>query len=173
VTTWPRFEHSVDLFGPVRVWTAGEQLENEVKGTYDWDADQRTYRGAPLTIVDATAVTAYRGHRKSSKLIGHRGLRERAFVDDVMQRRLSRLKYGPRYVSFTTHIGGMDLDLGDGLRLTTIEGDGASGFVDRPLVILRRRFDPQSMLVTLTCLDVQDILLTLAPSILGELPIEL
>jgi hypothetical protein len=67
----------------------------------------------------------------------------------------------------------MDLDIGDGLRLTTIEGDGTNGYVDRPLVVLRRRLSVSDMLVTVTCLDVQDILLTLAPSILGDLPIEL
>jgi hypothetical protein len=172
-TNWTRLEHSVDLLGDVRIWTAGEQLENEVKGTYDWDADQRQYRGTQITREDTAAVTAYRNHRKSSKLIGHRGLRERAFVDDVLQRRLDRLKYGPRYVAFTTHIGGMDLDLGDGLRLTTIEGDGANGFVDRPMIILRRRFDPQTMLTTLTCLDAQNLLFAAGAQVLGTLPIEL
>lgn len=172
-STWTRLEHSVDLFGDVQIWTDGAQLENEVRGQFDWDADKATYRGGPVVVSDDAAITAYQGHRKSSKMIGLRGLREKATVEDVLQRRLSRLKYGPRYVQFATHLGGMDVDVGDGIRLTTIEGDGSSGYADRPMVILRRRFEPLSMLVTLTCLDVQDILLTTAASVLGDLPIEL
>jgi hypothetical protein len=55
-----------------------------------------------------------------------------------------------------------EYDVGSGVLLNTLDGTGASGYVDRPCIVLRRKFSFDTQLVTLTLWDVRDALIATA-----------
>jgi hypothetical protein len=78
----------------------------------------------------------------------------------VVRRRLSRLGLGQTVVDVPGHLGLLDVDVDQpGIRLTTIEGKGASGYVDQPMQVFRQHFAIGSRLVTDTLFDVGTFLL--------------
>ncbi len=77
---------------------------------------------------------------------------------DVVGRFLARHKDPPRIVRFQTGLAGMNLDLGDLIRLTHFAGIGSSGWTDRPLRIIRHEAEPGARRVTIYAQDLQTIL---------------
>jgi len=153
-TTWPHVRHEVDLFGDV-VMTSGEERENVVSGVCDWDPDTRQFRGHTVVYESQRAITEYKGRRKEGNKIESTILVSELQLRWVLQRRLARLQSGTKVTEITGKIDLLDYDVGTGVLLTTIEGTGATGYVDKPFLILRRRFRVSDRLVTLTLLDLE------------------
>lgn len=159
-TNWPRIRHEVDLFGDVTL-TSGEERENVVSGVCDWDPDTKQFRGQTVTYESQHAISQYKSRRKEGTKIESTILVSERQLRWVLLRRLTRLQDGTKSVEITGKIDLLDYDVGTGVLLNTIEGTGVNGFVDKPMLILRRRFKVADRLVTLTLLDLDTFLIPL------------
>lgn len=158
--TWPRIEHSVDLFGPMRV-RFGQLRENVVNGVCDYDPDTEQYRIGPLSppLRDPAAITKYKGRQKPGPVLENPLLTDETSLRWVLQRRLSRLASGMTLVEVVGPEEWLDYDIGTGLLLTSDDGRGVGGYVDAPMIVLRRRYSFDQRTVTFTFWDVRDVLL--------------
>jgi len=73
---------------------------------------------------------------------------------DIAQRRLARRKYPYRVVKWTSDMGALTIDLGDLVLVSHPDGLDSAGWTDRPAMILRHEFDPQTFVIRLEALDV-------------------
>lgn len=158
---WPILEHELDVYGEI-IRTSGEERENVVQGCGDWDPDKGVATIPTITIEDAVAIMRNRKigskGRKLGELITNKLLRSVRELTWVLTRRLARLKYGMVLVEVTGPIDWLDYDVGQGVRFNSPEGPG-DGYVDHPMIILRRSFDMATRAVTLTLWDVRTVLL--------------
>lgn len=153
-SAWPLIEHSTRLFGDVIRTNPQTETENVVQGTCDWDPDGQRYRNQLVSIVSPSGLAHNKNIRKlTTPPLEGKLTRDVAQWNYVLNERLAALRDGPVYVEFTGDKGLGDLPVGSGIRLTTIMGTGAVGYVARPLIILRKRTQVGKRLVTLTCLD--------------------
>jgi hypothetical protein len=76
---------------------------------------------------------------------------------DVVAHVLRRHAHPPRQVVFQVGAIGLNLDIGDVIRVTHFAGVGAQGWIGRPLWITQHESDPGQKLVTITALDLQPI----------------
>lgn len=156
-STWPRLDHVSDLFGPIRR-VSGEERENVVLGQCDWDPDAERFRAQSGPTASTAAITKYKGRRRQGDSLDSLFLNDVEHLEWVLARRLERLAYGSTYVDITGGIGFLDSDVGDGILLTSDEGPGADGYEDHPFIIVRRRLNLASLLVTYTLWDVSELL---------------
>jgi hypothetical protein len=157
-TSWDTLTHRTDLFGSV-TRTQGEERQTLVVASADYDPDAQKYRLGPATLTSPSGKRRYKHHDKAGDPIESPILNDPTQLSWIMQRRLQRLQYGTTLIEVTGRIDWLDRDVGDGVLLTSIEGTGASGYVDRPCIILRRKFSIQNRLVTYTLWDVNDLLI--------------
>lgn len=154
VTTWPAYRHVTEVFGDV-MRTPGQERENTIApAPFDWDADQERFREVLSGVQHDEAIAKYKDHIKAGEQLSTTLINTALGWGYVIGTRLTRKAFGIDYVEFTGKIGLWDLALGQGIRFTSIEGTGPAGYVNRALVVLRKRFAFQSRLVTLTCWDV-------------------
>lgn len=156
-----------DLVGPTKINRRIEELENYI--TYDFGyrpAVTGQFRKQNQVQSDATAIAANRGHRSIGD---HRPMR---FVDDpttaadVIGRDLTLNKYVPTYVTvpitLPALLGSQPVKLGDIIRVTDVEGIGATGWTARPLWVLDIEETLNDLTsppdLTLICLDVKRVL---------------
>ncbi len=156
-TTWPRIEHVVSVFGGI-TRTAGEDRENVLQASADWDPDGQRFRLGPIPRTNDTAIRRWKNRRKQGDPHENKLLRTMEHLLWVVKRRLVRLGVGSILVEATGPIGWLDHDIGDGVRFTSEDGPGPSGYVDQPMIIVRRAFDIGTRKVTYTLWDVGDIL---------------
>ncbi len=156
-STWPRIDHVSDLFGTIRR-VSGDERENVVLGQCDWDPDAERFRAKAGPTANTAAIAKNKGRKRQGDSIDSLFLNVATQLEWVLARRLERLAYGSTYVEITGGIGFLDQDVGDGIRLTSDEGPGADGYVDHPFVIVRRRLNFASLLVTYTLWDIADLL---------------
>ncbi len=152
-TTWPRVDHVSRVFGDVTRTNPQAEMENVVQGSCDWDADGARFRNPLVVVPSPLGIAHNKGVRKYSAVLEGTLVRDPAQWAFVLNERLAAQRDGPIYVEFTGDAGLMDYPLGSGISFTSIMGPGALGFVDQPLIILKKRFAIDSHLVTLTCLD--------------------
>jgi hypothetical protein len=129
-------------------------LFNEVPAVYqkDYAGHVESGWGAEYEASDGVSITAM-GETKTSPTVELHMTRDQATAEDVVQRRLMRSKEPPRVVKFTTGIGGLNIELGDMLKVTHFEGIGANGWTENPVRVLRHETDPDQFTVTLEVLD--------------------
>ncbi len=152
-TTWPRVEHVSRVFGDVSRTNPQSEMENVVQGSCDWDPDGRRYRNALVVLPSPAGIAHNKTIRKFSPVLEGSLTRDPAQWAFVLHERLTAQQDGPVYVTFTGDMGLMDYPLGSGIQFTSIMGPGALGYVDQPLLILKKRFSLDSALVTVTCLE--------------------
>jgi len=158
-STWPRVRHVTDIFGRIQA-RYGMFRENAVTVTWDWDPEAQKFRGGPLPLTNDVAIEKFKGHQKPGQDIASPILDDETQVRWVMNRRLARLGTGLTVMDVPGTMGFLDVDVDDpGIQLTTIEGIGSDGYVDRPMQIRRRRFSIASRIATYTLWDVHDYLL--------------
>ncbi len=157
-STWPRVVHSIDLFGPI-TQQFGQERETVVSGSCDWDGDAGKFRTKPMTFRSKPGKARNKDHDKPGDPIDSPILNINSQFEWVLKRRLTRLQFGMTIVQIRGTVDLLDYDVGTGIRLTTIEGTGPSGYVDRPFLIMRRRFSFETGIVTYTLWDVADLLL--------------
>lgn len=160
-STWRRIEHVTDVFGQVEI-TFGEERETSCEGVADWDPDFSAFRIAPIKEPSSSGYTRYKNRHKPGALMENGLLTDDTQLRWILQRRLARLQHGTTLVTVIGKEEWLDLDVGDGVLLTTEEGTGASGYEDRACAILRRRYDVARRLVTLTLWDVDDVMIATA-----------
>ncbi len=156
-STWPRVDHVSDLFGPLRRF-GGEDRENVMTGACDWDPDAERFRSQAEPVRDANAILKYKGRVRQGDAIESVFLNDSDQLDWVLARRLERVANPSIYVECTGGIGFLDYDVGDGILLTSEEGTGTDGYEDHPFIIVRRRLNLASLLVTYTLWDVAALL---------------
>lgn len=152
-TMWPRVEHVSRVFGEVDWSNPQSEMENIVKGQCDWDSDGARYRNPLVTLPSPAGLRHNKGAPKPGQVIDGNMTSDPAQLAYVLNERLAQLHNGPIYVVLPGDFGLWDYPLGSGIQFTSIMGPGALGFVDKPLIIIKKRFAIDSRLVTLTCLD--------------------
>ncbi len=157
VSTWPHLDHTADLFGPLRR-TSGNERENVVVGSCDWDPDAERYRAQVAPLLSAAAIAKFKDRKRQGDSIDSLFLNKADQLTWVLQRRLARLENGMTFVEVTGSIGLLDYDVGSGIRLTSEEGPGTNGYEDHPFIVLRRRLNLASLLVTYTLWDIAELL---------------
>ncbi len=157
---WPRLDHVVDIFGPM-VRTSGDERENVVSGSCDWDPDFEKERAGPFIYPSAEGIQKNKGRirRRPEGPIESRILDNTAHFQWILQRRLTRLQFGLTMLEVSVPIDPwLNRDVGTGVLLNSEDGTGPNGYVNLPCIILRRRISLQSRLMTLTLWDVHDLL---------------
>ena len=126
-------------------------IENQIRAQYDYNwADGFWRRGVTLEDVDAqTAV----GETRPYELPLY-ATRNPTQAWDITNRRLTRRKFPYRLVSFESDMGALTIDLGDLVRISHLDGLGATGWTDRAGWVVRHEFDPSRFVVALDVLDV-------------------
>jgi hypothetical protein len=160
ITSWRRIRHVNDFgFGATRR-KSGLQRENVVSGVCDWDPDFDMWRNSVITFSDADAINKYKARRKEGHTVESKILNYIADISWIVSKRLQRLKVGLTQIEITGKIDLMDVEVGDGVLLETIEGTGATGYSDRACYVLRKKLNLSSkpITVTLTLLDVHGML---------------
>lgn len=148
--TWPVIRHEAHVFNPLNT-SFGDSRENVVKGVCDYDPDASKFRADPVTERGAAAITRYKGREKKAELIANEVLSDEDQLRWVLKQRLARLQYGLQGVDVELPQWWLDYDIGQGFRINSHEGTGLLGYVDAPMVALRRRFSLSTRLVTFSC----------------------
>lgn len=172
-STWPVIDHVTRIFGAVQ-WGSGIQRENVVVGTGDWDPDADKWRWPNSTFSSATGITRYKHQKKSGDPINLLTLNDQGQINWVLRKRLARLANSITTIDIEGDKGFCDNGLGTGISLTTIEGTGASGYVNRKMLIMRKKINlsKKPMTVTYTLWDVQNLLPSASlPGGLAQVPI--
>ena len=149
-----RFTQALDIFqGTFRVIDRPADLENVVAynfgrnyATGGWKYDTRDVSDAD-SILNALQT-------KKSQTIDLWLAPSSGQALDVASRRLLRTKEIPRIVQFVTGLQALNTELGDIVRVTHLEGIGASGWVDRAIFLTRHELDPDRLTITLEGIDV-------------------
>ena len=154
-SAWPKLNHVADIYGPI-TRTSGEERENVVSGSCDWDPDFEKFRVGPITFSSTTGIQKYKGRTKQGDAINSEVLDDQTQFGWVLQRRLVRLQFGVTLLELKVPIKPwINYDVGRGLLLTSEDGPGPNGYVDHEHIIMRRQIDLASELLTLTLWDVK------------------
>jgi hypothetical protein len=159
-TDWTPLEHVTDFYNGITI-TYGEDRENTVVGRCDFDPDLDKFRFGPITQTDAVAVTSFKNRVKKGDEMQNQMLRDQGMLQWVMGQRLLRLANGMTLVDVTGPMDWLDLEIGDGVLLTSEDGPG-DGYVRQPMAVLRQSFDLGNRKVTLTLWDMYTLLLATA-----------
>jgi hypothetical protein len=157
-SAWPRLNHVTDIFGPL-VRTAGEERENVVTGSCDWDPDFDKARAGPFTYTSSAGIAKYKGRIRQGQPINSKMLDNTDHFQWILQRRLSRLEFGLTMIQVQVPIDPwLTVDVGEGILLNSEDGPGPLGYVDEPCIIMRRKISLQTRLMTLTLWDISGLL---------------
>lgn len=157
-SAWPRLDHVAEIFGPI-VRTAGEERENVVSGSCDWDPDFEKQRAGPFTFQSAAGIQKYKNRIKQGEIIESQILDSPDHFGWILQRRLARLQFGTTLIEVTGPLNPWaNYDVGQGVLVTSEDGPGPDGYVDHEFIILRRAPDVVQGLMTFTLWDVRDLL---------------
>lgn len=158
-STWRRLNHVTDLYGPI-THTFGEEKRNVLKAVGDWDPDASKYRLGPFEEQSDRGIRRNKNRRKGGeKILENDLLADEQQIRWVLRRTLARTQYGTNRIQVVGPKDWLDLDVGDGVLLTSDDGTGPNGYVDLPCIILRRRFSFTRRLVVLTLWNVRDVLI--------------
>ncbi len=177
----PVFTDQNDIIGSLDIDPRTDEFENAIKYVY-----KRAYRkalndttpeeGARLpkdtsiadwlsglqTVTDSASVTAISETRESD-LLELDWVRSDDVAATVANERLLVRRRPRPDVTFTVTISrGLDLELGDIVKVTHFEGVGASGWTERRLQVRRLVIDLDKFTVSVTARDVHDLLPTTA-----------
>lgn len=156
-STWTHIQHIRDIFGPVTA-TFGENRENWVRGDCDYDSDFQKFREPLQDFKSTVGYQKYKNRWKAGDVLHTSILGYKDQWAWVLQKRLDRLYLGEVNVSIEGPMGWFDTDVDvAGLRLTSHEGRGASGYVEQEMWLRRRRFSLASRTMTYTLVDVGDV----------------
>ncbi len=173
-TNWPQVDHVVDLFGQVTT-AFGVNRGNQGTIQGDWDPDSQTFRTPVIPLSSPAGFKAYKNRWIGGPLIQSKILGTTRELAWVLAKRLLRLQFGETQVTVPGTIRLFDYDVDDpGILLSTFEGPGSSGYVQRPMWLRRRSFDLKTYLVTYSLIDVASILYaTQFPAGIGQVPTSL
>jgi hypothetical protein len=115
-------------------------IENEIDFTYGWDPKRDAARTITITVRDQPSIDALDGDVR--KVDGVRSLAytaNDATARDVMGRRLLRVRNAPRYQSLPLRTEGVDLEIGEQVRVSHRDGIGPAGvgYDLRPMVQMK------------------------------------
>lgn len=103
-------------------------------------------------VSDAESIESY-GVELEDQRVDFYLVRLAIVAHDIAARRLARTKDPPRLVSFTTGLQGLNVELGDVILVTHVDGIGANGYARQPLRVIRHEFDPDQYTVRLEAYD--------------------
>lgn len=158
--------HKVEIDGPLPEPTmADDEVENKVPYRYDWDADADAFRVETQFAYDdgqadseaMYGVRSAAGGRTPTPddFVPLRCTRDEATAADAMRRRLRHNLATPVYQPIPLGLLGLEIALGDLVRLTHPDGLGAGGWSERGFFVTRRELDPNAGRVVLTARDAQ------------------
>lgn len=150
----------------IRAWPsprfAHEEVENPIIYSYDWDADAKQFRKGSLKKFDWMAIRKFRKEQPSRATIELRCIRDPVTAEDVITRRLHRLKYPPAYYPVKTPIDGVDYEPGDIVRIQSQEGLGprivGQKRIETALQLREASYDPKTKTCGFVGLGVQGLL---------------
>lgn len=156
-SSFTRVDHDALIFGEVRRRRALDELVNHYKGGCDWDPEMGYFREDDMFASDAEAIKRNKGFRRFSKHIDGKLVAKKSQFQHTLNRRLFFDKDGPIYVQITDgHAWLMDINVGEGILLTSKVGPGPNGYVDHPMIVLDRDFNVKRELTGLVCVDLSE-----------------
>jgi hypothetical protein len=105
-------------------------------------------------VSDAIAEAAL-GEEKKGQTVELWGVRDEAVAQDIAMRRLMYYKEPPLKTKQTTNLKGLSTELGEVIKVTHLDGLGATGYVDRLLLVERHITNPSKYSVRFEAIDVQ------------------
>lgn len=149
-----RFTQALDIFqGSFKVVDRPSDLENVVAYNFGRNYATGGWKYDTREVVDADSIASAL-QTKKSQTIDLWLSPTSAQAGDVASRRLLRTKEIPRTVTFVTGLQALNTELGDIVRVTHLEGIGASGWVDRAIFLTRHELDPDRLTITLEGIDI-------------------
>lgn len=140
-----------------------EWVENRVTGRFDWDADAQRWASDPLTFNSPQSQEALGSGGRT--VVRARDEIEGFFTRDVatfncaMGQRLLLFDRAPRLVNAYLGTTGQNIRLMGQVIVTAHEGYGADGYVEQPMLVIRRTDVPgDEATVMLQLWDMGDIL---------------
>lgn len=113
-----------------------DEIENVIPYLYGPEPATGRYTGPKQFFVDTNSVTNYLGERRAQD-IAINTTRSADVANDVILRRGLWSSNTPGYVQFTTDLGGLDLRLGQLIRVKHYAGLGLTGWTDRILLVTK------------------------------------
>ncbi len=127
-------------------------VENRLQARWDYDADADAWR-ADYELFQNTASKDKHKRWAEREQYDLLLVRDAATARNSMNRRLGLFKKAPRLIPMTAGLSGLNLSIGDQVRVSGIEGYGASGYALRPALITRLSPRPDDGEVDLECWD--------------------
>ena len=161
-TSATEFDDIHDIIeGTFEVREQVEDLANVLPYAYRFDHRLSRFvygEDGNLEVTDADSIADYDSNAFSGEFVAQQVrlycVRDATIAEDVVRRRLTRLKEPPRLVSWLTGLQGLSVELGDIVWVTHPEGVGAAGWTDRPIRIMRHEVNPADFSVRLEGWDV-------------------
>lgn len=129
-------------------------LENVVAYVFGRNYATGGWKYDTRTVSDPESITKVLQEKKSQTIELWTTDRS-AQALDVAGRRLLRTKETPRTVIFQSGLQAINVELGDVVLVTHLEGIGSGGWTDRPVFVTRHELDPDGLTVTLEGIDVE------------------
>lgn len=149
-----KFTQSRDIFtNSFRIVDRPSDMENVISYNFGRDYTKGDWKFDTQEVLDTLSITNAL-QRKISQTIDLWTAPTAGQALDVASRRLARTKLIPRTVTFTTGLQALDVELGDLIKVTHLEGIGASGWQERPVFVTRHELDPDKLEIVLEGLDV-------------------
>lgn len=143
--------------GSFRISPQRGQFFTEVRYNYMRHWVRNAWDRADQSLIDLDAETNFK-----QKMIGPARdfyfVRSATVADDINGKYLARHNRPPLVATFTMHFGGLNLELGEIIPITHLDGIGDAGWLDEPVQLLRRRINPNKFTVTYEAEDVSHVL---------------
>ena len=110
-----------------------------------------------MKAVSQAAISRNENIVRYSKHYDGKLIAKKPHFQNMLNRVLAMHQDGPQYVTIENcHMGAWDLPCGTGILFTSTLGPSATGWVDQPLIVLRKTLhvNLESVSVTLFCLNV-------------------
>lgn len=141
-----------------RVTPRVDELENVISYIFGPEPATGRFTGPKQFLADTLSITNYLGERRSHDLIFNI-TRSAAVADNIAYHHLLWTANTPTYVTFSMSLAGLDLRLGQLIRLTHRAGLGLTGWHSHILLVTGITVNPEetSFMVQIFCEDVHHI----------------
>lgn len=153
---WVKVTHENDVMesGSVKWWRELRQAMNYLKAGCHWDPEEGKFREDDLTSVDSDAIAENGGIKRYSKHYDFKCVGARAQAQHVLDRIRNLMARGVKFVTINGMQPGIwDIPLGSGILFNSPIGPMTGGFIDRPLLLISKKFRVQPHLVDALFID--------------------
>jgi len=107
---------------------------------------------------DAQLIADYGGEQRTAERVQLHMVRSLAVAEDIMSWRLRLMGEPPRLVTFDVSLDALDIEPGEIVRVTHLDGIGAQGWQQHPVRVTRHEYDVERLKVRLEAYDANRVL---------------